>query len=200
MTGGTGLRLIAIALSLGAAASCRMARAQALDIAPLTTEATIAAPQRDVWHAFTSNEGVRGFFAPASRIELRVGGPYELYFLLDNAPGSRGGEGAHILALEPPGRLMVTWIAPPSFGHLREQQMVIEISLEAVSRDRTRVRMVMAGFGRGSEWARVREYFTQALQNVLGRLAYRFDHGPIDWQQPVNGIEYLTPVRRDPAH
>lgn len=39
------------------------------------------------------------------------------------------------------------------------------------------------GFSRGGEWDDVYAYFERAwIGIVLQRLAYRFEHGPIDWE------------------
>lgn len=56
-------------------------------------EVTVDAPVSDVWEAWTTREGVASFFAPDCRIELEVGGAYEMYFIPDAEPGQRGGEG-----------------------------------------------------------------------------------------------------------
>ena len=64
--------------------------------------------------------GARSFFAPACNIDLRVGGAYEMFFNPEGEPGSRGGEGIRILAIQPKKMLAFTWTAPPHLPNARE--------------------------------------------------------------------------------
>lgn len=163
--------------------------------APVAFEALVHAPPPEVWHALTTREGVRGFFASDARIEPQIGGAYELYFLPANPPGLRGSENVRILAIEPPSRLLVSWNAPTSFGPLREQQTVVELLLTPSGPDATRVALRHFGWGRGDRWQAVRDYFAGAWPHVLGRLQYRFEHGAIDWRAPPDGAAYFRPAR-----
>ena len=61
--------------------------------------------QDKIWSCWTTESGMGSWWAQNCRIEPRVGGAYELYFLMDNPPGTQGGEGNTILALEPETRL-----------------------------------------------------------------------------------------------
>ena len=71
-------------------------------------EVAIDAPQSDVWQAWTTEAGVRSFFAPACRVELRLRGAYEMYFDLAAREGRRGGEGMILLAIQEPSMLSFT--------------------------------------------------------------------------------------------
>jgi uncharacterized protein YndB with AHSA1/START domain len=48
------------------------------------------------WMAGTTPEGIRTFFAPDCKVDLRVDGAYEIYFSPQAEPGERGGEGMRI--------------------------------------------------------------------------------------------------------
>jgi len=80
---------------------------------------TVAAPVAEVWTGWTTEEGVASFAAPEATIDLRLGGAYEWYFMLDALPGDRGAEGCTVLAYVPPRLLAFTWNAPPSIPALR---------------------------------------------------------------------------------
>jgi uncharacterized protein YndB with AHSA1/START domain len=162
---------------------------------PVQLEAQVHAAPAEVWHALTTREGVLGFFASDARIEPRIGGPYELNFLPDNPPGLRGSEDVRILALEAPSRLLVSWNAPTGFGPLREQQTVVEFLLAPAGQGETRLALRHSGWGRGARWQAVRDYFARAWPHVLGRLQYRFDHGPVDWREPPDGAAYFRPAQ-----
>ena len=173
--------------------------AQPAPPAPVVLRAEIAAPPAAVWHALTSEAGVRGFFASAARIEPRIDGAYEMYFLRRNPPGLRGGEGNRLLALERNRRLLASWNAPPSFGALRGQHTIVEFDLTPLAGGRTLVTATHSGWGSGTGWRAVRDYFAAAWQVVLGRLQYRFDHGPVDWRNAPDGGAYFHPAREDLA-
>ncbi|MFH1865395.1 MAG: SRPBCC domain-containing protein [Candidatus Eisenbacteria bacterium] len=55
-------------------------------------EVTVDAPVSEVWATWTTEQGIKSFFAPDCNIELRVDGPFEMFFFLDGEPGRRGGE------------------------------------------------------------------------------------------------------------
>ena len=54
----------------------------------LVKNVVVAGTPEEIFKAWTTNEGVRAFFAPSSNVELRVGGPFEIYF----QPGWKTGE------------------------------------------------------------------------------------------------------------
>jgi uncharacterized protein YndB with AHSA1/START domain len=160
---------------------------------PVELWAEVQAPPPAVWRALTTPDGVETFFARQYRVEPEIGGAYEMYFLLDNPPGLRGGEGVRILAMEEPRRFVISWNAPPNFGPLRQQQTVVEFELEPLGQDRTLVQLTHHGWGRGSDWQGVRDYFADAWKIILGRLQFRFDRGPVDWTRPPDGAAYFRP-------
>ena len=138
-----------------------------------------------VWAAWTTEEGVRTFFAPDARIRLEVGGPYELYFDLQAEPGSRGAEGVQILALQPKTMLAFTWNAPPHLDQVRGQWTHVVVRLRRLEANRTEVTLFHDGWGKGGQWEQAFDYFQRAWkQVVLPRLRYRFDVGPVDWEEP----------------
>jgi len=71
------------------------------------------------WEKWTTPAGLKTFFGQDNKVELTPGGPYEIYFLLDNPAGTRGGEGNQVLSFLPPKMLSFTWNAPPSIPEIR---------------------------------------------------------------------------------
>jgi uncharacterized protein YndB with AHSA1/START domain len=55
----------------------------------LHKEVVVAAPIDRVWWGWTTSQGMASWWAKESWIDLRIGGPYELYFLLDRPRGGR---------------------------------------------------------------------------------------------------------------
>ena len=138
-----------------------------------------------VWDAWTTEEGIRTFFAPDCHVDLKVGGAYEILFDPDAEPGQRGAEGVRIMAIQPKKMLAFTWNAPPHMPSVRQQWTHVVVRFQDLGDGRTRVTLLHDGWGQGGEWDQAYEYFTKAWRDiVLPRLQYRFSVGPVDWQNP----------------
>lgn len=151
----------------------------------ITAEVTVAAPAATVWQAWCSEAGVKTFFAPAAKVELRPGGAYEMYFAPDAEPGQRGGEGNQVLAYQENRMLSFTWNAPPSLPSVRNQRTFVVVRFDELGPEQTRVVLRHYGWGDGGEWDKAFAYFTRAWNNfVMPMLKYRFATGPVDWNNP----------------
>lgn len=147
----------------------------------ITVEICVPAELPEVWQAWTTEEGVRTFFAQACKIELRPGGPYEMYFLPEGQEGTRGGEGCRVLAVQAQQMLSFTWNAPPSLSEVRGQYTHVVVRFREDPQG-TCVTLIHDGWGKGGEWDQAFGYFDAAWKRVvLPRLKYRFEHGPVDW-------------------
>lgn len=152
---------------------------------PLTLqfEKIIPAPLESVWQAWTTEAGVRTFFAPQCAIDLRPGGRYEMYFDLEAPPGSCGGEGCVMLAIEDQAMLSFTWNAPPELPSIRSQRTHVTVYFTSIDPAKTKVTLIHDGWGSNEDWQRARKYFMRAWgEVVLPRLEKRFIIGPIDWK------------------
>ncbi|MCK5315926.1 MAG: SRPBCC domain-containing protein [Anaerolineales bacterium] len=148
-------------------------------------EVVVNAGLKEVWKAWTTEAGVKTFFAPECNIDLRPDGPYEIFFNLDAPPGERGGEGLRVLAVQPMQMFSFTWNAPPSLPQVRGQRTHVIIRFSAEDDERTRVSLYHDGWGTGGEWDEAYEYFNRAWNEVvLPRLKYRFEKGSVDWENP----------------
>jgi uncharacterized protein YndB with AHSA1/START domain len=138
-----------------------------------------------VWAAWTTEEGIKGFFAPDCQIDLRVGGDFELYFAPTAEKGKRGAEGTKILALQPLRMLSFTWNNPPSVPEIRWQYTSVVVRFEQISDNATKVTLTQSGWGEGKEWDQAFKYFEAAWQSrVLTYLKRSLESGPIDWKKP----------------
>lgn len=165
-------KLAAITLSLVAAFSTFA------DGPTIRRDVEVSAPIERVWHAWTTNEGARAFFSDWTNIELRPGGPYEVFFAAegDVPAGQRGCEGCRVLAFDPPHMLSFTWNSPPKFGNLRPHQTHVTIRLEEKGADRTIVHFVHEGFGESETWLQIHQYFERAWgERVLPNLVKSFE-------------------------
>jgi uncharacterized protein YndB with AHSA1/START domain len=148
-------------------------------LAPVRHEAVVAGAPGEVFRLLGTSDGWREFFGVSSKIELRPGGAFELYFS-DGAPeGSRGSETCTVLSHVPGEMLSFTWNAPPKFTHARARHTWVVVRLEPAGAKETRVSLAHLGFAEeaaadpehAGEWREVREYFQAAWGKVLGKLA-----------------------------
>ena len=148
----------------------------------LRAEIVVPAPVKDVWDAWTTDAGIRSFFAPEAHVDLRVDGTYDVWFNPKGGPDQRGAEGMRILDVDPLRRFVFTWNAPPSIPSIRGRRTVVVLEFAAAGEKATRLRFSHLGWGEGADWDKAFAYFDQAWGGfVLPSLVHRFEKGPIDW-------------------
>lgn len=148
-------------------------------------EITLPAPVDKVWKAWTTEQGIKSFFATKCKIDMRVGGAYEIYFDTEAKPGQQGSEGCTILAIQPQKLLSFTWNAPPHMPEARKQFTHVTIRFMPEGEDVTTLLLCHDGWGEGGEWDKAYTYFDAVWgQVVLQRLIYYIEIGPIDWENP----------------
>ena len=126
-------------------------------------------PINTVWWKWTTHEGLLTFFGPDNIVDLRIGGEYEIYFLLDNPVGLRGGEGNKIISYLPNKMLSFTWNAPPQYEMVRnhEHKTWVVTEFKSVDKNKTEVKLSHLGWLDGEEWDTVYDYFDKAWDRVL---------------------------------
>ena len=152
-------------------------------------EAVLDAPPAEVFGLWTSEEGIRQFFAPAARVDARVGGRYEILFAPDKDPegNSHGTKGARILKLVPAKELAFEWItfagdelpgynappyAPPAERNVRPLPTWVELRFDPVAGrpGQTHLRFAHHGFREGEKWQQSFQWFQRAWKGVLDEL------------------------------
>jgi uncharacterized protein YndB with AHSA1/START domain/predicted enzyme related to lactoylglutathione lyase len=131
----------------------------------------------DLW---TSSEAVARWLLPESRIELKIGGAYELDFLDDQPSGMRGSDGCRILSYLPGRMLSFTWNSPPELARTRPLHtwVVVEFSHDDGG---TRVELSHLGWpeqgwdDEGSQWPETYGYFEVAWARLLSAFEGHFD-------------------------
>ncbi len=134
-------------------------------------EKVLEAPLKEVWNAWTTPEGLRGFLAPHSRIELMRGGAFEVYMDPDAPEGSRGTEGCRILSYLPRQMISFEWIAPAEYPELRKSRMRILLKVEPARGGGVMVRLIQSGWGAGEDWDDLYRHYEEMWPRVLARLA-----------------------------
>jgi uncharacterized protein YndB with AHSA1/START domain len=156
----------------------------------LTKSALVEATLDEVWQAWTTLEGIKKFFAPDARLDIRPHGKYEILFNPDDPEGEKGAEGCTVLSYVPLKMFSFTWGAPPNFPKTRKEiaQWVV-VFLEEAGPSQTLVSLQEFGWKDDEEGEQVYEYFDRAWELVLARLAQSFTHGPMDWKHPWSPSE-----------
>lgn len=165
----------------------------------IAVERIVNAPVSEVWAKWTTSEGVTSFLESPAKIELRQGGPFEIYFAPDAPEGLRGSEGCTVLSWLPERMLSVTWNAPPKYPGVRNghRHTFVVVWMDAIDPVTTRVRLTHDGWpseaeagALAEEWKGTREYFVKAWPNVLSALAEEFST-PENTPDPKAGWVYL---------
>lgn len=143
---------------------------------------TVKASVDDVWKAWTTSEGIKTFFAPDAKVELKVDGSFQIYINPLAEAGLKGADDMRILGFQDKKMLSFTWNAPPSLPEARKQRTVVVVRFAVRSDALTDVTLYHVGWGEGGEWDKAYDYFSKAWPNVLKNLKKRFDDGPIDWK------------------
>ncbi|MDP1647880.1 MAG: SRPBCC domain-containing protein [Rubrivivax sp.] len=171
---------LALAASLGAA----HAGERAID-----KEVVVNATLDEAWDAWTTREGIVGFFAPDARIEPRVGGAFHIHMDPGAPAGAKGADDMRFLALQPKKMISFDWNAPPHLPEARAQRTFVMVRFAPVDDRTTRVTLHHTGWGDGGQWDQAYTYFDRAWGNVLGSLKKRFDQGPQDWTDWLKQLE-----------
>ena len=146
-------------------------------------EVTVPTSLDSAWEAWTTTEGVKTFFSSSARVELRVGGPFEIYFNTAAPEGSQGSEDCHVLSFLPMQMLSLEWNAPPQFGELRNKRTQVILLFDRVDAGHVKVTFTQLGWGDGEKWDELYAYFDKAWSYVLGNFSKRFTEGPLEWSE-----------------
>ena len=147
----------------------------------LRKEVFVPASIEEVWNAWTTTEGVKTFFSSEAKVNLAIGGEYEIYFNLKAPEGLRGSEGCKVLSYLPMEMLSFEWNSPPDFGELRGQHTRVVLQFQEIESGKAKVILSHLGWGKGKDWDRLYDYFDKAWSYVLDNLLNRFTEGPISW-------------------
>ncbi|RAL25107.1 hypothetical protein DL240_02520 [Lujinxingia litoralis] len=145
----------------------------------IEVERIISAPRERVWSAWTRAQELGSWFGQDAQMELRIGGPFEIYFLDADQP-ARGGEGCRVLSYLPERMLSFTWNAPPDHP-TRQAHTWVVVTFETIKAAEgvTRVRLVHTGWPAPSDeagspstedWASTYAYFQRAWPQVMTAL------------------------------
>jgi uncharacterized protein YndB with AHSA1/START domain len=130
---------------------------------------------KEAWYMWTTHKGLLSFFGADNSIELKPGGAFEIYFLMDNPYGLRGSEDCKVLSYVPEKMLSFSWNAPPQFPGIRsaEYKTWVVVEFGQAEKDKTKVTLTHLGWREGEEWDKVYSYFEEAWDIVLESMKSR---------------------------
>ena len=170
-------RKYVLLLAMLLAAQICLAEERAID-----EKITVKAGVDEVWKAWTTSEGIKTFFAPDAKVELRVDGPFEVYMNPFAERGMKGADDMRIIGFQEKKMLNFSWNAPPSLPEARKQRSVVIVRFISRGDQLTDVTLHHIGWGEGGEWDKAFDYFIKAWPNVMKNLKKRFEDGPVDWK------------------
>lgn len=154
--------------------------AEADDISTHTINHAVEVPvsAREAWDLWASSEGLARWWTSSTRVDLRPGGHYEIYFNPDEPAGDRGGDWCRVLSFLPGRMLSFTWNAPPTLATRPLHTWVVLLFEE--SGGGCRVELNHHGWPESglatpeTEWPATYEYFESAWKYVIDRFAGQF--------------------------
>jgi uncharacterized protein YndB with AHSA1/START domain len=184
------MRLVRIAaLALGATLlPAGFAQARAFDVghvhvtttdAPKRLDMTVTVPATvdQVWDAFTTPAGLTTWLAPYAKVELTVGGPWQVSFTADGAAA-----GGNVLLFQPKSLLALSAMAPVQFPTVRRERTTAVFLFNAAGPNATTVQLAQTGWQQGEEWDRALDYLANGNAQLLEALYHRFAVGPAAWR------------------
>jgi len=138
----------------------------------LTKNTIVHCSCKQAWEYWTTYEGLKQFFGQENKVELQLGGAFEIYFLMDNDKGLQGSEGCKIISFIPEEMLSFTWNAPPDFQEIRNHphQTWVVVNFQAINESSTQITLKHLGWLHGQDWDYVYDYFETAWEMVLSNL------------------------------
>jgi uncharacterized protein YndB with AHSA1/START domain len=160
-------------------------------------ELVVSGAPSEVYKLWTTEAGLRSWFAPDARVDARVGGRYEIIFdpATDPDGSVRGTKGARILELVPERKLVFEWIAfvsqeHPGYGgppymqeperSLKKTRVEVTFELSPSDANKMRITLVHNGFSEGPKWDEALAYFRdKGWPGILRRLTNYCNQGTL---------------------
>lgn len=143
----------------------------------IVREVVVQATPEAVWKKWTSSEGIGTFFTPHNKVDLRIGGPFEMHFDQSKPEGDRGSEGCQFLAYLPYKMLSFSWNAPHQFEAIRNGDVYtwVVVEINSISEKLTHVKLSHLGWYEHGQWPEVYAYFEKAWTYVMDNFEKSFD-------------------------
>jgi len=141
---------------------------------PLHFSVDLPAPRDRVWEALTTAAGLSSWLCLRARVELEIGGAYELFWDADEShPELDSTLGCSVLSVDAPRLLEFTWRGSEAVADVMnvpgEPQTQVKVELRPTL-DGTRLELTHSGWSDGPGWDRARAWFERAWGGALQAL------------------------------
>ncbi|MBL8885110.1 MAG: SRPBCC domain-containing protein [Phycisphaerales bacterium] len=143
-----------------------------MDAPGIDINTVVNAPVAEVYKSFTTSAGWKKTMGVETAIELRIGGPWEIYFDPQTKIGSNG---CQVLSYVPNEMVSFSWNTPPKFEQERAKRTWVVVTFADAGSGKTTVRLRHLGFTGEGKWPEVKAYFASAWPNVLKALSESFE-------------------------
>lgn len=133
----------------------------------------------EAWRLWASSDGLAEWWTEHTRVDMRPGGHYEVFFDHEAPAGDRGGDWCRVLSFSPGRMLSFTWNAPPNFLTRPLHTWVVVLFDEWEGG--TRVELTHHGWPESgladptTDWLATIEYFENAWRYVMELFESQFD-------------------------
>jgi uncharacterized protein YndB with AHSA1/START domain len=136
-------------------------------------EVEIDASIDDVWHAFTTTEGLQSWVAPLSDIDLKVGGKWRANYKADGVLGDPSTIENTILSYDPKKMLSLKATGfPEGFEFVDAAKETWSVFyFEALSEQKTKITVVGLGYNDTVQSQKMRAFFAAANQYSMDQLS-----------------------------
>lgn len=151
-------------------------RSTKTQVAPIETVGIVPAPLKDVWAAWTTDEGITSWMVPTGRVDFRVGGSYRTsYNKGSDLTGPDTIENT-ILAYDPERMIAIKNAKTPASFPFKEamSKTWTVIYFKDLGAKGTEVTSYMNGFDETDDSKKLREFFVKGNQQTLDALKKRF--------------------------
>lgn len=160
------------------------------DFDVLTLSAQVNTDVHTAWTAWANAHHLTRWWPVArARIDLRVGGAYELRFSSDPKRTHESTDGCRILSYVPDRMLSFSWSMPPHLAATNARSWVVLTFTEV--QGGTEIELVHCGLPTGPEGPDRVEYFRQAWRRVLRRM--------VDHWEPATELTALSDLVTQPT-
>jgi uncharacterized protein YndB with AHSA1/START domain len=143
---------------------------------PIVTVGTVAAPVKDVWAAWTTNEGIRSWMVASGEVDFRIGGSYRTSYLKDS--DLRGPDTIEntILAYDPMRMIAINNSKAPALFPFKSAIAKTWTIIYFKEKDakHTEVMIRMNGFDATEESVKMKAFFVTGNQASMDALVGKF--------------------------
>jgi uncharacterized protein YndB with AHSA1/START domain len=149
-------------------------------------EIVIPATRQQVWEAVSTSQGLRGWVAPITDVEMKTGGHYFTNYNPKAKIGDPGTIYNSVLTYVPLEMVAIhvklgTQIFPEPVATADRLSAILQI--HDAGPGQVRVSETMTGWQAGEDWDKVYQFFQTGNAYTLGQLLKRFTVGPRQWSK-----------------